>query len=85
MAAFSLATGLRKANVIGLRWKNVDLVRRHAFVSASQSKTERAIPVPLSTEAAAIIRKQIGKHIEFVFTYEGNPLSNVIQQLGGKL
>ncbi len=41
MAAFSLSTGLPKANVIGLKWKNVDLVRRHAFVSASQSKLER--------------------------------------------
>lgn len=74
MADFSLATGLRKANVIGLRWKNVDLVRRHAFVSASQSKTRTAIPVPLNAEAAAIIARQIGKHIEFVFTYEGNPV-----------
>lgn len=74
MAAFSLLTGLRKANVAGLKWRNVDLVRRHAFVSASQSKTNKAIPVPLSTEAVAIIRKQMGKHMEFVFTYQGKPI-----------
>jgi hypothetical protein len=43
-------------------------------VSASQSKTRTAIPVPLNAEAAAIIARQIGKHIEFVFTYEGNPV-----------
>lgn len=49
-------------------------MRRHAFVSASQSKTNKAIPVPLSTEAVAIIRKQMGKHIEFVFTYLGKPV-----------
>lgn len=71
MAIFTLLTGLRKSNVTGLRWKNVDLVKRHAFVPASQSKTNKAIPVPLSTEAIAIIRKQIGKHIEFVFSYQG--------------
>lgn len=74
MAAFSLLTGLRKANVLGLRWKQIDLVRRHAFVSASQSKTRRAIPVPLNEEAVAIIRKQMGKHFEFVFTYQGSPV-----------
>lgn len=74
MAAFSLLTGLRKANVLGLKWRNVDLVRRHAFVSASQSKTRTAIPVPLNDEAVNIIRKQMGKNIEYVFTYEGKPV-----------
>ena len=74
IAAFSLATGLRKANVLGLRWKNVDLVNRHAQISASQSKTKKAIPVPLNTQAVTIIRKQIGKHLEYVFTYKGKPI-----------
>lgn len=41
IASFSLATGLRKANVLGLRWKYVDLVNRHAQISASQSKTKK--------------------------------------------
>jgi integrase len=74
IAAFSLSTGLRKANVLGLRWKQVDLVKRHAFVSASQSKTRRAIPVPLNEEAIEIICRQRGKHFEFVFTYKGKPI-----------
>ncbi len=74
IAAFSLATGLRKSNVLGLQWKQVDLVKRHAFVSASQSKTKRAIPVPLNEEAVEIIRRQMGKHFEFVFTYKDNPI-----------
>lgn len=74
IAAFSLVTGLRKANVLGLQWKNVNLINRHAQISASQSKTKKAIPVPLNTEAIAIIRRQMGKHIEFVFTYKGKPI-----------
>ena len=74
MATFSLATGLRKANVLGLKWRNIDLVRRHAFVSASQSKTRRAIPVPLNEGCVALIRMQMGKHIEYVFTYQGKPV-----------
>lgn len=74
ITAFSLATGLRKANVLGLRWKKVDLVKKHAFVSASQSKTGKAIPVPLNEEAIESIRRQMGKHSEFVFTYKGKPI-----------
>jgi integrase len=34
MAAFSLATGLRAANVTGLQWTQLDLVRRLAWVHA---------------------------------------------------
>jgi integrase len=34
MALFSVQTGLRKANVIGLQWSQVDLVRRCAWVHA---------------------------------------------------
>ncbi len=74
IAAFSLATGLLKTNVLGLQWKQVDLVKRHAFVNASQSKTKRVIPVPLNEEAVKIIRRQMGKHFEFVFIYKGKPI-----------
>ncbi len=43
-------------------------------MSASQSKTRTAIPVPLNDKAIDLIRKQMGKHIEFVFTYKGKPV-----------
>lgn len=59
---------------MGLQWKQVDLVKRYTFVSASQSKTKRAIPVPLNEEAIEIIRRQMGKHFEFVFTYKAKPI-----------
>ena len=50
MAEFSLATGLRESNVTGLKWVDVDLKRKHALVHPDQSKTKRAIPVPLNTD-----------------------------------
>ncbi len=74
LTAFSLSTGLRKRNVTGLCWQDVDLVKRHAFVCAAESKSKKAIPVPLNSEAVSIIRKQMGKHIKFVFTYKGKPI-----------
>ncbi|MBA3660353.1 MAG: tyrosine-type recombinase/integrase [Gammaproteobacteria bacterium] len=71
LAIFSLATGLRKANVAGLQWSEVDLIRRHALIHPDQAKTKKAIPVPLNKTAVEVIRKQLGKHQQFVFTYDG--------------
>lgn len=77
MAAFSLASGLRAANVTGLRWSAVDLDRRLAWVHPDEAKARRAIPVPLNGEAVAVLQKQIGKHLEVVFTFKGKPVEQV--------
>lgn len=47
MAAFSLATGLRRANVTGLQWSQIDLTRRLAWIHPDQAKARKAIAVPL--------------------------------------
>lgn len=77
MAAFSLATGLRRANVTGLHWDQVDLARCRAWVHPDQAKARRAIPVPLNEDAMAVIRRQIGKHRELVFSFRGQPIRQV--------
>ena len=77
MAVFSLASGLRAANVTGLRWSAVDLDRRLAWVHPDEAKARRAIPVPLNGEAVAVLQKQIGKHREVVFTFKGKPVEQV--------
>ena len=75
MARFTLATGLREANVVGLEWSQVDLDRRCAWIHADQAKTRKAIPVPLNEEAILVLRQQIGKHSRRVFTYKGLPVT----------
>lgn len=77
MVAFSLATGLRRSNVTGLHWAQVDLERRIAWIHADQAKARKAIPVPLNSAAAEIIRKNFGKHQTHVFSYQGNPVTQV--------
>lgn len=67
MARFALATGLRQANVLGLEWTQVDLVRRVAWVHPDQAKARRAIGVPLNEDAVAAILRQRGKHLRRVF------------------
>ncbi len=77
MVAFSLATGLRRANVTGLQWSQVDLVRGLAWIHPDQAKARRAIAVPLNAEAVAIIRGRIGKHVTHVFSFRAKPICQV--------
>jgi integrase len=77
MAAFSLATGLRRANVTGLEWAQLDLVKRLAWVHPDQAKARKAIAVPLNAEAVAIIRRQFGRHQTHVFSWRGQPIRQV--------
>ena len=50
-------------------------VKRHALIHPDQAKTKKAIPVPLNETAVSVIRKQIGKHLHFVFTYQGKRIT----------
>lgn len=77
MAAFSLESGLRAANVTGLRWSAVDLSRKLAWVHPDEAKARKAIPVPLNGEAMAVLQKQIGKHRDCVFTFKGQPVEQL--------
>lgn len=77
MVRFSLETGLRRSNVTGLQWSQVDLVRRTAWIHADQAKARKAIAVPLSAAAVVVIREQIGKHDTHVFSYRGEPVRQV--------
>ena len=80
MARFSLETGLRKSNVTGLRWSQVDLVARKAWIHPDQAKARKAIAVPLSAAAVIVLREQLGRHPECIFTYKGRP----VHQVNGK-
>ncbi|CAE6856415.1 Tyrosine recombinase XerC [Paraburkholderia domus] len=83
MAQFSLETGLRRSNVTGLQWSQVDLVRRVAWIHPDQAKARKAITVPLSDAAVAVLRRQLPKkrkpeHVESVFVYHGSPVYQTV-------
>lgn len=77
MATFSLATGLRAANVTGLEWSQVDEERKLCWVHPDQAKARRAIAVPLNGEALSIVQKQKGIHATHVFSCRGKPIVQV--------
>ncbi|WP_257146379.1 tyrosine-type recombinase/integrase [Burkholderia sp. JKS000303] len=85
MARFSLETGLRRSNVTGLQWSQVDLVRRVAWIHPDQAKAKKAITVPLSDTAISVLRRQLGKKrapecVDSVFVYHGRPVYQTVTE-----
>lgn len=77
MAKFAVETGLRQANVLGLTWDRVDLVRQHVWVEAEDMKGDEALPVPLSEGALDVLQTVQGTHPEFVFTFRGKQIGEI--------
>ena len=77
MARFSVATGLRQANVTRLQWRQISLERRHLWVSGAEHENGRPHSVPLNQAAMDVLVKRQGDHPTHVFTYDGNPIVQV--------
>ncbi len=77
MALFAVSTGLRQGNIKRLKWANVDLDNRHAWINAEEHKNGSAHSVPLNAPAMSVIQKRRGIHPVYVFTYQGQPLEQV--------
>jgi len=75
MAAFTLATGLRQSNVSYLTWDQVDMARGMAWIHADQAKARKAIAVPLNADALTVLRKRLGRHPKYVFTFGNKPVA----------
>lgn len=82
LVIFSLCTGLRKSNVLGLTWSQVDLKRKVIWYHADETKSARALGCALNDVAMQIIQKQIGKHPQKVFTHsKGKPVLAISHRL----
>jgi len=68
LVIFSLATGLRQANVLNLKWEQIDLRRQVAWIYPDQAKAGKAIGVPLNHTAMQVLmdRPRVG---DYVFTH----------------
>ncbi len=53
---FAIETGMRRGEILGLRWEHVDLDRRIAFLPLTKNGSSRE--VPLSTKAVQVLAKQ---------------------------
>lgn len=82
MALFVVNTGLRDAEVCGLRWDwevRLQGLAGTAFVlPARQFKSNQEGLVLLNRVAQNVVEAQRGKHAEFVFTYRGQPIRHML-------
>lgn len=77
VVAFALLTGLRKGNILNLRWSQIDLANRAVSISGEEMKNGNEHTVPLSDAAFNTVIAQIGKNPEYVFTYRGKPIREI--------
>jgi integrase len=64
---FALLTGLRRSNVFGLRWENVNLERGSVIVHGDEAKAGERILVPLNAQARGILEAIPEPREGFVF------------------
>lgn len=74
MAEFSLATGLRQGNVLGLTWSEVDMQSKRLTIEGIKMKNGEPMALPINDTAMQVLERQAGKHPEAVFTYQGQPV-----------
>ncbi len=80
MTRLALATGLRRSNITGMTWHNVDIDRRIAWIWPDEAKAGKPIAVPLNDDALAVLKRRNSdpsRDARFVFTYRGNPINHV--------
>ncbi|MEL0291930.1 MAG: site-specific integrase, partial [Aquiluna sp.] len=53
---FAIETGMRRGEILGLRWEHVDLDRRIAYLPLTKNGSSRE--VPLSAKAAEVLARQ---------------------------
>ncbi len=59
---FAIETAMRLSEQLSLRWENIDLTKRTAFLSAQITKGNRSRTVPLTDKAIEVLN-QIPRHI----------------------
>lgn len=64
---FAVRSGFRLAEVVTLRWRDIDWQARAIVV---KGKGGKAATIPLTSAIDAILCPLRGHHFEFVFTYE---------------
>ncbi|MDO4997353.1 MAG: site-specific integrase [Neisseria sp.] len=72
MVIFSLATGLRQSNVFSLKWEQIDLHRKIAWIHSDETKSGRSIGIPLNELAMNVLADRLGVHRVYVFTSNKN-------------
>lgn len=69
---FSIMTGFRKSNVLNLRWNQVDFYHNLIVIDGDEMKAGKTHAYPISPSIRQLLERNMGKHPEYVFTYNGH-------------
>lgn len=67
---FAIETGMRRSEILGLTWDNIDLEKRTAFLPITKNGSSRE--VPLTARAFEVLRQQQSKKIVRPFPVKAN-------------
>jgi integrase len=85
MAIFAAATGLRQANVLYLRWDQVNVTKRTIILPSEIMKNGQPHSIPINDVAMAILRERLGKSADWVFTNAtGQPIRGISSKVWAK-
>jgi len=77
---FSLLTGVRKANCLGLQWSWINRENKIIQIPSASTKTKKVISIPITDDINAIIMRNLGIHELYVFTYAGKSFKQVMTE-----
>lgn len=77
----SLHTGARQANVLGMRWKDIDFNLLHWRIPGGQSKNKTSMTIPIIDEALEILTRR-RQTASSVFVLPGRGKSGHLQEPG---
>ena len=74
----AFCTGMRKGEILGLRWEQIDFKNRVIILEASDTKTKNKREIPLDNELLVLLQ-QIPRTLNspFVFTWKGKRITDV--------
>jgi integrase len=77
LVEFAVLTGMRRGEILNLRWSQVDLGRKVIVVQSDptfKTKTGKMRVVPLADGAVALLKRKATSNVsEYVFTFNGRP------------
>lgn len=74
IVTMALLTGMRKGEILNLKWSNIDMV--YGFIELLETKSGRSRRIPISKRLMSLL-VALDKTSEYVFTIEGNRIGDI--------
>lgn len=73
---FAYRTGCRRGEILGLKWRNIDLAATTVRLEPGETKSGQGRTIPLSSDLVRMF-EGMKRESEYVFTYRGSPIKSI--------